>query len=194
MYKSNFRLAIKRIIFSSFFVPFLIFNFLLPPLAQADNRTALSTSELTQKLATPISYSGKKIVISLSREQLVAYDGNRIFLQTPVTTGGPGTPTPAGNYKVTAKLRNFMMNSPWPIGDWQWYASSFVHYGLEFQSGGYFIHDASWRSNFGPGSNSQLGTPGGTYTGTHGCVNVPLGAEATLYNWAEVGTTVIVQP
>jgi lipoprotein-anchoring transpeptidase ErfK/SrfK len=62
-----------------------------------------------------------------------------------------------------------------------------------FQSDGYFIHDAPWRSVFGPGSNSQLGTPGSNYTGTHGCINVPGNIAQELYAWAPIGTTVIVQ-
>lgn len=136
----------------------------------------------------------KRVVISLSQETLTAYDGNTIFLQTPVTTGGLATPTPAGTYQVIGKYSDFIMHSPWPPSDWRWYPDSFVDYGLLFQANGYFIHDAPWRGNFGVGSDTVLGTPGGSYTGTHGCVNVPFAAEASLFAWAFVGTTVIIQP
>ncbi len=136
----------------------------------------------------------KRIVISISRELLTAYNDSTIFLQTPITSGGPGTRTPMGTYSVLAKPMNYIMHSPWPSYDWRWYPNSFVHYGLQFLAGGYYIHDAPWRINFGPGSNSSRGTPGGSYTGTHGCVNVPSSAEAVLYTWAPVGTPVIIQP
>jgi lipoprotein-anchoring transpeptidase ErfK/SrfK len=56
---------------------------------------------------------------------------------------------------------------------------------MEFIGGGYFIHDAPWRSWYGPGAN--------LYNGTHGCVNVPYGPMATLWSWAPIGTTVVVQ-
>ena len=49
-----------------------------------------------------------------------------------------------------------------------------------FRDGGYFIHDAPWRSDYGAGSNLR--------GGTHGCVNVPLSGETWLWNWAPVGT------
>ncbi len=136
--------------------------------------------------------TGKVILVSLGLEKLFAYlDGNLVG-QTLVTTGGPRTRTPAGNYSVLQKRRSFMMTSPWPEDDWRWYEPSFVNYALLFESSGYFIHDAPWRHNFGPGSNAQFGEAGGDVTGTHGCVNVPLDFEANLFNWSDIGTPVFV--
>ena len=54
----------------------------------------------------------------------------------------------------------------------------------------HFLHDAPWRSVYGPGTNTVEGIPGGNTTGTHGCVNVPVAAERWLYSWAPVGTPV----
>ena len=102
-------------------------------------------------------------------------------------------PTPIGVFHVLAKQQDFTMHSPWATTDWRWYPDSHVNYGLLFYPDGYYIHDASWRSNYGVGSNTITGTPGGEYTGTHGCVNVPLDAEAELYNWADIGTPVIIR-
>jgi L,D-peptidoglycan transpeptidase YkuD (ErfK/YbiS/YcfS/YnhG family) len=65
-----------------------------------------------------------------------------------------------------------------------------VHYGLYFHDDGYYLHDAPWRTVFGPGSNATTGIPGQNLTGTHGCVNVPLAAMAQLYRWATPGTVV----
>jgi len=144
--------------------------------------------------SSALADTNKKIVISLSQQNLTAYNGDAVFVQSAVTTGGPETPTVMGSYQVLAKVSDFVMHSPWPQSDWRWYPDSYVHYALMFQSDGYFIHDAPWRSNFGPGSNSVLGPPGGYDTGTHGCVNVPLVTQAALYNWADIGTQVIVEP
>ena len=52
----------------------------------------------------------------------------------------------------------------------------------------------SWRRNFGPGSNlapTDLGT-GNYILGTHGCVNLPFDAAQFVWDWAPVGTTVVV--
>ena len=128
---------------------------------------------------------GKVIVVSLSRQVLTAYQDGAAVLTTYVATGRPALPTPAGVYHVFARMHGFYMVSPWPYGSVYWYPNSYVNYGLEFIGGGYFIHDAPWRSWYGPGSN--------LYNGTHGCVNVPYNPMVFLWNWAPIGTTVVVQ-
>jgi lipoprotein-anchoring transpeptidase ErfK/SrfK len=138
--------------------------------------------------------AGKHISISLSRQRLRAWDGDHVVLSTPVTTGNPALPTPTGWYHIFYKTSPYTFVSPWPYGSEYWYPPSPVNWVMEFRAGGYFIHDAPWRSVFGRGSNSQLGTPGSNYTGTHGCVNVPTSAMRFLYSWAPVGTPVHIVP
>jgi lipoprotein-anchoring transpeptidase ErfK/SrfK len=55
---------------------------------------------------------------------------------------------------------------------------------LWFTNAGHGIHDAPWRGAYGPGT--QAG-------GSHGCVNVPFPAEKILFNWADVGTRVVIR-
>lgn len=136
----------------------------------------------------------KRIVVDLSEQRLTAYDGNKVFLTTLVTTGNPKLPTPTGTFHVMAKFHPYKFISPWPKSSPYYYAPSKVEYALLFRAGGYFLHDAPWRSVFGPGSNTVIGTPGQNYTGTHGCVNLPTAAEIQLYNWADIGTIVQVVP
>ena len=136
---------------------------------------------------------GKKIIVSLSRETLYAYDGDRLALQTLVTTGNPALPTPTGTFTVMAKYHPFEFISPWPAGPPYWYAPSLAQYAMLFRDGGYFLHDAPWRSAFGPGTNGA-GQPGTNYGGTHGCINIPPGPMLFLWNWTPPGTTVMVVP
>jgi lipoprotein-anchoring transpeptidase ErfK/SrfK len=134
----------------------------------------------------------KRIVVSLGRQALTAFDGDTAVLSTLVTTGGPELPTPTGTFQVLAKFSPFTFHSPWPKSSPYWYPDSPTSYAMLFEDGGYFIHDAPWRSYFGPGSNAVDGRPGGNGTGTHGCVNVPFGVQARLFAWADVGTPVVV--
>jgi lipoprotein-anchoring transpeptidase ErfK/SrfK len=157
------------------------------------------TSELLQQkqvLATaiymkqmsPIAYNagaGKLIVVSISRQVLTAYQDGTAQLTTFITTGRPALPTPPGIYHTFKRYSPYLMISPWPYGSPYWYAPSWTNWAMEFAGGGYFIHDAPWRSWYGPGSN--------TYNGTHGCVNVPYNQMAFLWNWAPMGTTVVIQ-
>ena len=59
---------------------------------------------------------------------------------------------------------------------------SFVSYWMPF-SGGYGLHDASWRSSFG-GSIYKT-------NGSHGCVNLPSSKASALYSEIYVGIPVI---
>jgi hypothetical protein len=137
-----------------------------------------------------VSY--KRIVVSLSQQKLMAYDGNRLFLTSLVTTGNRALPTPLGTFQIMAKFHPFTFRSPWPKSSIYYYPPSKVQYAMLFQSQGYYIHDAPWRSVFGPGSNAALGQPGNNYTGTHGCVNTPADVAQRLFQWAPIGTVVQV--
>ncbi|HLJ65741.1 MAG TPA: L,D-transpeptidase family protein [Chloroflexota bacterium] len=149
-------------------------------------------SSLTGWRDFQVSY--KRIKVSLSRQQLWAYDGSSLFLTSLVTTGNKALPTPVGVFPILAKFHPFTFRSPWPKSSPFWYPPSLTQWAMLFQANGYFIHDAPWRSNFGPGSNAQLGTPGSNYTGTHGCVNVPANVAQELYSWASIGTIVQIVP
>ena len=140
------------------------------------------------KQQQPVAFnggSGKVIVVSLSRQALTAYQDGTAVLTSLVATGRPALPTPPGVYHIFARYSPYQMISPWPKSSPYWYPNSWTNFAMEFAGGGYFIHDAPWRSWYGPGSN--------IYNGTHGCVNVPYSPMAFLWNWSPIGTTVIVQ-
>jgi L,D-transpeptidase catalytic domain len=135
----------------------------------------------------------KMIVVSTERQTASAYAGGMELYTTPVTTGGPELPTDHGVFHIYLKLSPFTFHSPWPIGSPYYYPPTPITYWMPFYKAE-GLHDASWRSNFGPGSNlapTNLGT-GVSILGTHGCVNLPSAAAAFIWNWAPVGTTVVV--
>lgn len=61
---------------------------------------------------------------------------------------------------------------------------SYVKYWMPFIDNSHALHDADWRSSFGGDIY--------TYSGSHGCVNLPPDAAAELYNMISVGTVVVV--
>lgn len=154
---------------------------------------AWTTASPPARASVAHTYPGKHITISLYRQRLRAWVGDQVVLSTLVTTGNPALPTPTGRFTVYARFSPYTFVSPWPAGSKFWYPTSHVSFALEFARG-YFIHDAPWRSAFGPGTNSVIGTPGQNYTGTHGCVNVPYAAARFLYYWAPLGTRVHIVP
>ncbi len=135
----------------------------------------------------------KMIVVSTEAQSVTAYQDGTAVLTTPATPGGPELPTDHGVFHIYDKISPFVFHSPWPPSSPYYYLPSPVSYWMPFD-GGEGLHDAPWRSNFGPGSNvspTDLGT-GNFILGTHGCVNLPTSAAAFIWNWAPMGTTVVV--
>jgi lipoprotein-anchoring transpeptidase ErfK/SrfK len=135
--------------------------------------------------------AGKLILVSLSKQRLLACDGTATAYSAPVTSGRPGMETPTGTTTVSFKQTPWMMkpDSSCKQGDPCWYQATQVNYVMLFRSGGYFLHDWPPQEGypFGPGTQAAR-------FGSHGCVHVPVGVMAQLYGWAPVGTTVVVTP
>ncbi len=133
----------------------------------------------------------KALTISLSEQVIRAYEHGQQVFWTYTTTGRPGLETDAGSFKVYWKVSPWTMHSPWPKGSPYWYPDSKVQMVMWF-NGGDGIHDAYWRSRYGPGTNGPHYDPTGEDTGTHGCVNVPYQNMVWLWDWTPTGTPVIV--
>ncbi len=136
---------------------------------------------------------GKVILVSLRQQWLWAYANGKLVFANPVTTGQGWLPTPQGTYTISQKVKDTEFYSPWPPGSRFYYSPEHVNYALYFRNKGYYIHDAPWRHAFGPGTNVAHTSPDGTREdGSHGCVNMTTAAAKWLFNWANIGTTVIV--
>lgn len=165
--------------------------FVSPSAAATPTTLATPVPDLIPAPAPPVAArpvpaaNGKVIVIVISDQRLTAYQDGQVVVTSLVATGRPELATPKGTFHVMAKYSPLKFVSPWPKGNPYWYPDEWVSYGMLFANGGFFLHDAPWRTHYGPGTNQTQGT--------HGCVNVPKAAMATLYNWAAVGTTVVIQ-
>ena len=90
--------------------------------------------------------------------------------------------TPEGIYRIYAMQKNRVLRGE-PREDGTYSYESPVSYWMPFYRG-YGLHDATWRSKFG-----------GTiykYSGSHGCVNLPLSSAKDLFSQVSVGTIVVV--
>ena len=135
--------------------------------------------------------SGQVIFVSIDHQWLWAYQNKQLVYNTPVTTGRPELPTPSGIYPMQYKTSNITFISPWPVSSPYYYSPEHIDYAFYFLYDGYYIHDAPWRTNFGPGTELPHAGAGGTQeTGSHGCVEVPVSAGTWLYSWAQNGLTV----
>jgi lipoprotein-anchoring transpeptidase ErfK/SrfK len=129
----------------------------------------------------------KAIYVSVGRQELRAYEKGNLVRQTLVTTGRPELPTDIGSFTVLRKNHPWTMHSPFPRSSPFWYPDTVVQFVLWFNDDGSGLHDAYWRSRFGPGTNGP-----GRSGGTHGCINMPTDVTIWMYDWAPLGTPVVV--
>jgi hypothetical protein len=122
----------------------------------------------------------KKILVDRGDQTLRAVDGDMVFLETDISTGLELTPTPRGTFTVFQKTPTRYMQGPLPyLTDQSYYDVPGVPWNLYFTEQGAVIHGAYWHNSFG--------TP---YS--HGCVNLKPDEAKKLYEWASLGTQVIV--
>jgi lipoprotein-anchoring transpeptidase ErfK/SrfK len=133
------------------------------------------------------------VLVSFQSQRLWAYQDSKVVLDTLVTTGIRGVTdygTDFGPMKVLYKEHPHKMQSPWPKSSPLWYPDTVVQWTTFFTWTGESIHDANWEpdSLLGPGSQYNSSTR------SHGCIHVPLSDAEWMYNWAPIGTPVIVYP
>lgn len=122
----------------------------------------------------------KKIIVDRSEQMLYAYEKNALFMQEKISAGLELTPTPRGTFSVYKKTPSRYMQGPLPGISDQYYDLPGVPWNLYFTLQGGAIHGTYWHDKFGQ-------------PWSHGCVNLPPAQAKKLYQWADVGTIVIVQ-
>ncbi|GCE31395.1 hypothetical protein KDA_68790 [Dictyobacter alpinus] len=134
---------------------------------------------------------GQMVDVNLSAQWATFCNNGKVDNSFAITSGQPDLPTPTGIYHVFNKQSPTTFYSPWPVGSPYYYEPTHINYALEFKEGGFFLHDAWWRSTYGPGTNVPHTDPQfGEMTGTHGCVVMSTDQAGWLYGWAPMGTTV----
>ncbi|MFB2934274.1 L,D-transpeptidase [Aerosakkonemataceae cyanobacterium BLCC-F154] len=126
---------------------------------------------IAERIATLQQSEKRWIEVDLSEQKLTAWEGSNKLYTLTVSTGKSATPTITGTFTVQSKHVSGRMRGPG-------YNVPSVPYIMYF-SGGYAIHGAYWHNRFG--------TPV-----SHGCVNLRVSEAEKVFQWASVGTPVIV--
>ncbi len=140
----------------------------------------LITDEGDKNLVKGSATTTKNIYVNLSEETLYAYEDDTLFMSAPISTGLELTPTPAGTFTVFRKTPSRYMQGPLPGVSTQVYDLPGVPWNLYFTEEGAVIHGAYWHDHFGE-------------PWSHGCVNLSPENAKKLYQWASVGTKVVVK-
>lgn len=126
---------------------------------------AISKGETLCRVTIPAGY----VEISLQHQELRAWQGSRLIMETPVSSGAPGHATPLGSFtagpiKQKDKASSIYEDAPMP-----WSVQV---------KGDYFIH----------GSSSVP-----SYPASHGCIRMPLtgrNAAEYFFGWVQIGTEI----
>jgi lipoprotein-anchoring transpeptidase ErfK/SrfK len=130
------------------------------------------------------------VYVSISQRHLWACNDTTQAYDSAVVTGMENIPadlTPTGTYHIYAKQADLYLDGSDSTGSWH----DHVYYWMPFltnQYGVYGFHDATWRQPNDFGNISPY-----TTNASHGCVELPLSTAKWVYNWASVGTTVVIQ-
>jgi L,D-transpeptidase catalytic domain len=142
--------------------------------------------------------AGRVAIISLAEQTARFYENGTLVYWSYVTTGRPEHPSAPGYHVAMVRLSPTLFVSQAPRGSPEWYAPTPIHYAIEYnigytRSGGdYFLHDAWWRSQFGPYTNLPHHDPAAFNGGSLGCVNFPLATMQWVYPWTLLGTPIIL--
>ncbi|NER38256.1 MAG: L,D-transpeptidase [Oscillatoria sp. SIO1A7] len=129
--------------------------------------------EVRETRIRELKQSGDRWVeIDVYNQMLTAWEGSEPIFAVLVSTGRKSARTPAGVFAIQSKHEVARMQG-------EGYDLPVVLYTM-YYDGHYAIHGADWHNKFGQAVSA-------------GCVNVPVREAFWLFEWASVGTPVVVR-
>jgi len=141
----------------------------------------------------------KYIDVNLTTQTMTACErGGVNCVAWGIVSGKNSTPTPVGTWMVMGRNASVnMTDGTYCVDDGNGddygrtngtYCLLRVQWVTWFKGGGYAVHDAdNWRQPWMYGNTNFY-----KLSGSHGCVNAPNGVAKYIYDWAPIGTPVIV--
>lgn len=130
----------------------------------------------------PSLQHGTAIIVSMVEQIMRVYVNGVLVRTIPVTTGMVERPSLPGFWTVQDRKSPDEFKSDDPPSSPFWYPPTHINYAILYHWGGYFLHDAWWRTVFGPGTQfPHKDYELGSHDGSHGCINMPLDEAGWLY-------------
>ena len=152
------------------------------PLTETNFTTLASVPSLTPTsvMSTPVPRrtEGKYIDVDIARQMMVLFENGKPLDSYLVSSGKRGMDTPKGEFSVENK-------APRP---WSKTYGLYMPYWMAFTGDGkYGIHELpEWPSGYKEGAD-HLGHPV-----SHGCIRLGVASARRVYEWADVGTPIII--
>lgn len=152
------------------------------PLTETNFTTLASVPSLTptsvMSAPVPRRTEGKYIDVDIARQMMVLFENGKPLDSYLVSSGKRGMDTPKGEFSVENK-------APRP---WSKTYGLYMPYWMAFTGDGkYGIHELpEWPSGYKEGAD-HLGHPV-----SHGCIRLGIASARRVYEWADVGTPIII--
>lgn len=145
----------------------------------AANLRPIPESELTP-LSPDVPPQDKRIYVSIERQELTAYEGDKVVMQTKISSGLHYQPegelrwdTPTGTYNIYSKMPSKHMGDGHMRSDYlaeDFYELPGVPWVCFFEESGVATHGTYWHDNFG----NRM---------SHGCINMRNEEAKWIYRW-----------
>jgi lipoprotein-anchoring transpeptidase ErfK/SrfK len=138
------------------------------------------TAEEIAPISPDVPPEEKRVEVSLARQELTAYEGDKVVLHTKIASGIPSdtpgpngipTKTPTGTFHVQSKMPSKHMGDGHLTADLQAYELPGVPWVSFFEpKTGVALHGTYWHDNFG-------------IPMSHGCVNMRMDEAKWIFRW-----------
>lgn len=152
--------------------------------------------EVSPAVEPLIGPDNARVVISLSKQRAYVFAGDRLYIDTPVSTGKKDGSTPTGSFKILEKDIDHRSSI---YGDFVDKQGRVVRAGVSLKvdsaPSGTRYRGAPMRhfmrlTNGGVGMHVGI-LPG--YPASHGCIRLPTEIAPLIYNKVKIGTPVTVE-
>jgi hypothetical protein len=179
-------ISIRRRDFSGQPVELLTGGFAVQPYVYSGLLRPLALAEVPAPPRTALGSGGARWVdVNLTHQMVVAYEGEKAVYSAPATSGRPGWETPVGTHRIQRRVENETM-----IG------STLLRLDT-FEIPDYRLENVKWTQYFtaaGAALHTNYWRPAGLFgmPSSHGCVGLLEKDAKWLWDWAKVGTPLLV--
>lgn len=150
----------------------------LPPKPKSWAKDLTQRVQEAKKFTFARIKEGKYIDVNLSSQIMTIFENGKVIDSFLISSGKRGMDTPKGEHQIYNKFPRAWSNK---------YGLYMPYWMAIVPDGKFGIHELpEWPGGYKEGKN-HLGIPV-----SHGCMRLGVGAAEFVYNWAEIGTRVIV--
>ena len=169
-----------------------------PPMKKASEliHRGPTTAKVDKSLESVITQENSHVVMSIGKQRAYLMVGEKIYIETPISSGKRGHETPQGSFRVQEKDPDHRSTI---YGDFVDRGGRTVRSGISSQidsapSGTHYVGASmKWFCRLNAGVGMHVGILPG-YPASHGCIRLPADIAPLIYQKVKVGTPATVGP